>query len=315
MWATTRPPCRPTGARCRRRWPCAPGRCSCSRCMARRCSTCSRGLTPTAAAADACATTAPGLACTIMVADCLPVLFTDRQGRRVAAAHAGWRGLAGGRAACWKRFSRSFRLKRWHRLRLQLSKVKRMHRLHRGRRSRPVLRPTRWHGSARASARRLSRWAPRCAPPSVRTTARRRSCFRPQAARQVAGRSGRRWRASAWPPSASARSTATTAAPPGARWPTRHGSFRTGATARRRQRALRRLHLARLRPQLRPACAAAARSATSRAWMARRRPGVPRMYTTMRQRQQAIQHKGDRWRRAAMPVVLVASATAIMRVT
>ena len=36
-----------------------------------------------------------GVACTIMVADCLPVLLTDLQGRRVAAAHAGWRGLAG----------------------------------------------------------------------------------------------------------------------------------------------------------------------------------------------------------------------------
>jgi polyphenol oxidase len=36
-----------------------------------------------------------GVACTIMVADCLPVLLTDRQGSVVAAAHAGWRGLAG----------------------------------------------------------------------------------------------------------------------------------------------------------------------------------------------------------------------------
>lgn len=47
-------------------------------------------------AADACTATATGLACTIMVADCLPVLFTDEAGHRVAAAHAGWRGLAGG---------------------------------------------------------------------------------------------------------------------------------------------------------------------------------------------------------------------------
>jgi YfiH family protein len=47
-------------------------------------------------AADACTATAAGLACTIMVADCLPVLFTDEAGHRVAAAHAGWRGLAGG---------------------------------------------------------------------------------------------------------------------------------------------------------------------------------------------------------------------------
>ncbi|WP_432731185.1 peptidoglycan editing factor PgeF [Variovorax sp. W6] len=47
-------------------------------------------------AADACTATVPGLACTIMVADCLPVLFTDEAGHRVAAAHAGWRGLAGG---------------------------------------------------------------------------------------------------------------------------------------------------------------------------------------------------------------------------
>ena len=46
-------------------------------------------------AADASLTTLSGLACTIMVADCLPVLFTNLRGSVVAAAHAGWRGLAG----------------------------------------------------------------------------------------------------------------------------------------------------------------------------------------------------------------------------
>ena len=45
--------------------------------------------------ADGCVVTQRGLACTIMVADCLPVLFADTAGRAVAAAHAGWRGLAG----------------------------------------------------------------------------------------------------------------------------------------------------------------------------------------------------------------------------
>ena len=45
--------------------------------------------------ADACITTQSGVACTIMVADCLPVLLTNRAGSFVAAAHAGWRGLAG----------------------------------------------------------------------------------------------------------------------------------------------------------------------------------------------------------------------------
>lgn len=46
--------------------------------------------------ADASVTTEPGVACAVLVADCLPALFAAPEGRGVAAAHAGWRGLAGG---------------------------------------------------------------------------------------------------------------------------------------------------------------------------------------------------------------------------
>lgn len=44
--------------------------------------------------ADASITTEPGIACVVQVADCLPVLLAGPGG--VGAAHAGWRGLAGG---------------------------------------------------------------------------------------------------------------------------------------------------------------------------------------------------------------------------
>jgi hypothetical protein len=46
--------------------------------------------------ADAAYTNRPGCVCAVLTADCLPVLFIDKTGREVAAAHAGWRGLAGG---------------------------------------------------------------------------------------------------------------------------------------------------------------------------------------------------------------------------
>jgi YfiH family protein len=46
--------------------------------------------------ADACVTTSRGQICAVLTADCLPVLLCDRDGTRVAAAHAGWRGLAAG---------------------------------------------------------------------------------------------------------------------------------------------------------------------------------------------------------------------------
>ncbi len=51
--------------------------------------------TPDGGRFDACVSTHRAVVCTIMVADCLPVLLTDTAGTVVAAAHAGWRGLAG----------------------------------------------------------------------------------------------------------------------------------------------------------------------------------------------------------------------------
>ncbi|MEZ7984864.1 MAG: peptidoglycan editing factor PgeF [Pseudomonadales bacterium] len=46
--------------------------------------------------ADAAFTSQHNTVCTVMTADCLPILLCDAQGTRVAAIHAGWRGLANG---------------------------------------------------------------------------------------------------------------------------------------------------------------------------------------------------------------------------
>jgi hypothetical protein len=46
--------------------------------------------------ADAAVSLTPGYVCAVSIADCLPVLLAQRDGRAVGAAHAGWRGLAAG---------------------------------------------------------------------------------------------------------------------------------------------------------------------------------------------------------------------------
>jgi YfiH family protein len=48
------------------------------------------------APADGAVTARAGVVCAVLTADCLPVIFADRAGRRVGIAHAGWRGLLNG---------------------------------------------------------------------------------------------------------------------------------------------------------------------------------------------------------------------------
>jgi hypothetical protein len=46
--------------------------------------------------ADGAATSTPGRVAVVLTADCMPLFLCDRAGRRVAVAHAGWRGMAAG---------------------------------------------------------------------------------------------------------------------------------------------------------------------------------------------------------------------------
>jgi YfiH family protein len=46
--------------------------------------------------ADGSVTSVPGVVLAILTADCLPVVFANQSGTEIGAAHAGWRGLAGG---------------------------------------------------------------------------------------------------------------------------------------------------------------------------------------------------------------------------
>lgn len=51
---------------------------------------------PIALEGDASVARAPGVVCVVAAADCMPVLLADEAGSVVAAAHAGWRGMASG---------------------------------------------------------------------------------------------------------------------------------------------------------------------------------------------------------------------------
>lgn len=46
--------------------------------------------------ADASVTSMPGIVLAILTADCLPVVFSAKDGSEIASAHAGWRGLCAG---------------------------------------------------------------------------------------------------------------------------------------------------------------------------------------------------------------------------
>jgi polyphenol oxidase len=61
-----------------------------------RVQTLSRPVDASSLEGDALVTATPGLALAILTADCTPILFADPEARVIGAAHAGWRGAAGG---------------------------------------------------------------------------------------------------------------------------------------------------------------------------------------------------------------------------
>ena len=77
-------------ARCAPAPTCHPSPSGSSRCTARPCST---STAMRVIPADGAVTSRAGVVCAVLTADCLPVIFASRDGRRVGVAHAGWRGL------------------------------------------------------------------------------------------------------------------------------------------------------------------------------------------------------------------------------
>ena len=185
---------------CARRRDCRPSRCGCARCTASesRISTASATATTGAspAEADAVVTRRPGRVCAILTADCLPVLFAADGGEAVGAAHAGWRGLGGGRARGD------------------------------GARARRAARSASWPGSGPASVPGITRSAPRCGRRCCRPTRTPRRRFAPNATRALSrGSAGARA-----PPARGARGRAASTESPTAPTPMRIVTFRIGGT-------------------------------------------------------------------------------------
>jgi YfiH family protein len=215
--------------------------------------------------ADACITTAVGPVCTIMVADCLPVLFTDLQGRAVAAAHAGWRGLADGvLESVWQAFCTA------------------------------LLGPNDTPVAQQVLAQSTLAWLGPCIGPTafeVGAEVQQAFCaHHPAQQRIFSSKLGSKantwpiwlpWHANACRIWASHTFMAMTAAPVGVRSIIRHGSFRTGAMLSPWAAVVVWPLASGVANPTEAAASSACCSAIWRARKARLRPGVPKMYTTI----------------------------------